>query len=169
MNNKIQDAINEQINAEIFSGYLYLSMAAHFDAEGLPGFANWMKAQAQEEMAHAMKFYSYINERGGQVILKKIDQPETKFDSPLHIFEMALGHEKKVTGLINKLYELAAKEKDYAFQSFLTWYIDEQVEEEATASEMIDKIKLAGEKGPGLFMLDKELGTRAYNPGQGNE
>lgn len=164
MNTKVQNAINEQINAEIFSGYLYLSMAAYFDTEGLPGFANWMKVQAQEEMAHAMKFYNYVFERGGSVTMKAIAQPDTKFKSTLQIAEQTLAHEKIVTGLINDLYELSVKEKDYATESFLKWYIDEQVEEEGSAQEVIDKIKLAGDKGPGLFMLDKEMAVRVFTP-----
>lgn len=162
MNKKIEAAINEQINAEIFSAYLYLSMAAYFDGKGLAGFANWMKKQYEEEMFHAMKFYDYVYERGGSVVMKAIAAPETKFKSPLQVFESALAHEKVVTGLINGLYELSLKEKDYASQSFLKWYIDEQVEEEGNASEIIDKIKLAGKDGPGIFMLDKELGTRVF-------
>jgi len=163
MNDKIQDAINEQINAEMHSGYIYLSMAAYLDAEGLTGFANWMKVQAQEEMAHAMKFYNYVYERNGKVILKPIAEVPTEFNSPLQIAEMVLEHEQKVTGLINDLYTLAKEEKDYAFESFLKWYIDEQVEEESSANAMIDKIKLAGSDGPGVFMLDKELGARVFN------
>ncbi len=164
MNKKVQNAINEQINAEIYSAYLYLSMAAYFDGKGLAGFANWMKVQFQEEMAHSMKFYDYVYERGGSVTMKAIDAPPTSFKSPLQVFEESLKHEKMVTGLINNLYELATKEKDYAFKSFLKWYIDEQVEEEGSAQAVIDKIKLAGEKGPGLFMLDKELGARVFTP-----
>ncbi len=163
MKKSINDAINEQINAETFSAYLYWSMAAYFDAKGLEGFAGWMKAQAQEEMVHAMKFYDFVYERGGTVALDKIEKPESEFKSPLGAFEAALTHEKHVTSLINGLYELATKEKDYAFQSFLKWFIDEQVEEEDTASKIIDQIHLAGEKGPGLFMLDKELGARTFS------
>ena len=163
MNLKIQSAINAQINAEIFSAYLYLSMAAYFDKKGLSGFSNWMKIQSQEEMAHAMKFYGYIYERGGVVELEAIDKPDTQFNSPLDIAEKTLEHEKKVTGLINDLYTLAKEEKDYACESFLTWYIDEQVEEESSANELVDKIKLTGNDGPGLFMLDKELNTRVFN------
>ncbi len=164
MQKKIQDAINVQINAEIYSAYLYLSMAAYFDSKGLAGFANWMKTQYQEEMAHAMKFYDYTYERGGEVILQAISAPPTSFKSPLHVFEESLKHEQMVSNLINNLYELAIKEKDYAFKSFLKWYIDEQVEEEGSAQVVVDKIKLAGEEGPGLFMLDKELGARVFTP-----
>lgn len=164
MNLKIEKALNQQINAEMFSAYLYLSMATYFDANGLPGFANWMKVQSQEEMFHALKFYDYVFERGGRVILDLIEKPKTDFASPLSIFKEVLAHEKKVTKLINNLYELALKEKDYAFQSYLGWFIDEQVEEEATASAMVDKLKLAGDKSAGMFMLDSELVQRTFTP-----
>jgi len=162
MNKKIQDAINAQINAEIFSSYLYLSMAAYFDGLGLEGFGNWMKIQAQEELTHAMKFYRYVYERGGSVELEAIEKPKTKFDSPLAVMKEVLEHEQKVTGLINDLYTLATDEKDYAFQSMLKWFIDEQVEEESNAQQLIDQLELAGEKGPGIYMLDKELAGRTF-------
>lgn len=162
MNKKINKAINNQINAEIYSAYLYLAMAAYFDDKNLPGFANWMKMQSQEEMTHAMKFYRFVYERGGIVELHAIDKPPVVFKSPLDVAKEVLAHEQKVTGLINGLYELATKEKDYAFQSILKWFIDEQVEEEGNASDLIEKVKLAGEKGPGLFMLDKELAARTF-------
>ena len=164
MKKSINDAINKQINAEIYSAYLYLAMAAYFDGLGLDGFATWMKAQAQEEMFHAMKFYGFVYERGGSVVMDTIEKPPAEFKSPLKTFEEVLKHEKLVTSLINNLYELAVKEKDYAFQSLLNWCIDEQVEEEDTAQKTIDKIKLAGEAGPGLYMLDQELGTRVFTP-----
>ncbi len=160
MNSKVEKAISRQINAELYSSYMYLSMAAWLDGKGLTGFANWMKLQAKEEVEHAMKFYHYIYERGGEVEMEAIAKPPVSFKSPLSIAEETLKHEKKVTGLINDLYELALKEKDYASQSFLTWYIDEQVEEEASAMELIDKIKLAGDKGHGMYLLDKELSAR---------
>lgn len=162
MNKKVENAINKQINAEIYSAYLYLAMAAYFDGEGLEGFSNWMKIQAQEEMTHAMKFYRFVFERGGKVELDAIEKPEGKYGSSLAVFEEVLKHEQKVTSLINGLYELAVEEKDYAFQSMLKWFIDEQVEEEGNAQQIIDQVKLAGEKGPGLFMLDKELGSRTF-------
>lgn len=160
MNKKIQDAINAQINAEIYSAYIYLSIAAYFDGMALPGFANWMKVQYKEEMEHAMKFYSFVYERGGKVAMDAIEKPPVKFNSPLHVFEYTLDHEKKVTSLINGLYELSIKEKDHAFTSFLKWFIDEQVEEESNAMQIIDKLKIVGEKGAGLYMLDKELSSR---------
>ena len=162
MNNKIQKSINDQINAEMYSAYLYLAMGAYFDASSLTGFANWMKVQAQEEMSHAMKFYNFVYERGGKVELGAIEKPSADFKSPLDVMKEVLAHEKIVTGLIHNLYELATKEKDYAFQSFLKWFIDEQVEEEGNASDLIEKLQLAGEKGPGLFMMDKELATRTF-------
>ena len=160
MNAKVEKAINEQINAELYSAYLYLSMAAYFDGLSLSGFAHWMKTQAKEEMEHAMKFYHYIYECGGDVKLKAIDQPPTQFKSPLAVVKEVLAHEQKVTGLIHKLYELSYNEKDYAFKSFLKWFIDEQVEEEDNARHLIDQVTLAGEKGPGLYLLDKELAKR---------
>jgi ferritin len=162
MNKKVEDAINKQINAEIYSAYLYLAMAAYFDGEGLEGFSNWMKIQAQEEMTHAMKFYRYVFERGGKVVMDAIEKPNGEYGSSLEVFEEVLKHEQLVTSLINGLYELAVDEKDYAFQSMLKWFIDEQVEEEGNAQQIIDQVKLAGEKGPGLFMLDKELGARTF-------
>ena len=162
MNKKVEDAINKQINAEIYSAYLYLAMAAYFDGEGLEGFSNWMKIQAQEEMTHAMKFYRYVFERGGKVVMDAIEKPNGEYGSSLEVFEEVLKHEQLVTSLINGLYELAVDEKDYAFQSMLKWFIDEQVEEEGNAQQIIDQVKLAGEKGPGLFMFDKELGARTF-------
>jgi ferritin len=156
----IQDAINEQINKELYSAYLYLAMAAYFDANNLPGFAHWMRAQYREETEHAMKFYHYVNERGGRVVLKAIDEPQAEFGSPLKVFEQTFEHEQFVTSLINKLYELALGEKDYATQSLLKWYIDEQVEEEANASYIVETLKQVGEKGNGLILLDRQLAQR---------
>lgn len=164
MDKKMETAINKQINAELYSAYLYLSMATYFEAEGFEGFANWMKIQSQEEMSHAMKFYNYVFERGGRVDLDAIGNPTSQFDSPLDVFKQVLEHEKEVTSLINGLYELAIELKDYATQSMLKWFIDEQVEEEDSAATIVDKVKMAGDKGPGLFMLDKELGGRTFTP-----
>jgi ferritin len=160
LNKKIQDAINEQINKEFYSAYLYLAMAAYFDANNLPGFAHWMRAQYREETQHALKFYRYVNERGGRVFIKAIDEPPAEFGSPMKAFDQTLEHEQFVTGLINKLYELALEEKDYATQSLLRWYIDEQVEEEANASYIVETLKLVGEKGSGLILLDRQLAQR---------
>lgn len=162
MNQKIQDAMNKQINAETYSAYLYLSMAAYFEDINLLGFASWMKCQAQEEMTHAMKFFDFINERGGRVILTPIDGPPTNWESPLNVFEETYEHETKVSAMINDLVNLAIEEKDHAANNFLQWFVAEQVEEEASADEVVNKIKLAGDGG-GLFMLDKELGARVFN------
>jgi ferritin len=160
LSKKMQDAINEQIKNELYSGYLYLAMAAYAEEQNLPGFAHWMKAQCQEEVEHAMKFFKYITERGGRVELKAIDQPPVEFASPTALFEETLAHEKKVTALINGLYDLALEEKDYASQVLLHWYIDEQVEEEAHASEILETLKMAGEKGQALVMMDRALASR---------
>jgi ferritin len=157
---KIQDAINEQINKELYSAYLYLSMATQFDAENLPGFAHWMRAQYREETEHALKFYRYVDERGGRVLLKAIDAPPTEFGSPLATFEKVLEHEQLVTGLITKLYELALDEGDYATQNLIRWFIDEQVEEEANVSYIVETLKMVGEKGNGLILLDRQLAQR---------
>lgn len=158
---KIQDAFNKQINAEIYSSYLYLAMSAYFESVSLPGFANWMRCQAQEELLHAMKFYTFLNERGARVTLTTVDGPPTSWDSPLHAFQDAYAHEGKVTGLINGLVDLAIQEKDHAANVFLQWFVTEQVEEEASADAVVQQLKLAGEGG-GLFMIDRELATRVF-------
>lgn len=162
LNNKVQDALNEQINAEFWSAYLYLSMAQHFEAEGMPGIANWFKIQFQEEQAHATIFMNYINQRGGRVTLKAIDAVPTSWESPLEAFKATLEHEKKVTALINDLYALAESERDYATRDRLTWFVSEQVEEEDNCRTLIDKFSLIGNDGMGLYMLDQELGSRTY-------
>lgn len=159
---KLQDAINEQINRELYSGYLYLSMAAYFDSMNLPGFANFMRVQEEEERFHAMKFYDFLNERGGRVVLKKIAQPEVDFDSPVEVFELSLKHEQFVTKSINELMDLAIAENDHATKSFLNWYVDEQVEEEDTMDGIVNKLKLIGGKGHGMLIMDKELGARTF-------
>jgi ferritin len=157
---KLQDAMNEQIKNELYSAYLYLSMSAYCEAANLPGFAHWMRVQAQEEEAHAMKFYNFIHERGGRVALQAIDQPPVEFPSPLAVFEQTLEHEQKVTGMIHDLYALAVEEKDYASQIFLQWFVTEQVEEEASASQILEMLKMIGDKGHALIMLDRQLGRR---------
>ena len=156
----LQDAINEQINAELFSAYLYLSMSAHFETQNLSGFANWTRVQYQEETGHAMKLYKYVFDRSGAVTLKAIAQPATKFKTPLDIFKEILKHEQKVTSLINKLYELAVKEKDYAAQIFLQWFISEQVEEEKNATDIINMLEMIGDSPVSLIMADRQLGAR---------
>jgi len=160
INAKVEKAINEQIKNELYSGYMYLAMAAELVANDWPGMGHWMRKQAGEELEHALKLYDYLNERGGRVELYAIDQPPKEYGGPLAIFEKAYAHEQLVTSLINKLFETAAAEKDYATQSMLQWFIDEQVEEEANASAIVAQLELAGEKGSVLLMLDRALGER---------
>lgn len=163
ISNKIQDALNEQINAEFWSAYLYLSMAMHFEAEGRAGVANWFRIQWQEEQAHAQIFINYLNQRGGRVQLKAIDTVPTSWESPLDAFKATLEHEKKVTALINNIYAMAEAENDYATRDRLNWFVTEQVEEEDNARQLIDKFSLIGDNGMGLYMLDQELAARVYN------
>jgi ferritin len=159
---KLQDAMNSQIQAELYSAYLYLSMSAYCESKNLGGFAHWMKMQYQEETSHAMKFMDYLQERGGTVALKAIEAPPTEFGTPLEVFEQTLAHEIHVTNLINKLYEAALEEKDYAAQIFLQWFINEQVEEEASATAVLERLKIIGDKSTGAILyLDKELRKRA--------
>ncbi|MBN1482708.1 ferritin [candidate division KSB1 bacterium] len=157
----MEKAINTQINKELYSAYYYAAMAAYLDNEGFEGMANFMKAQAHEETEHAQKFYDYINEQGGRVILGAIDQPPVDYDSPKQIFELALKHEKYVTSLIHELVTLALEEKDYATKAFLDWFVTEQVEEEATMESILNKFKIIGDSGHALYMLDAKLGERA--------
>jgi len=156
----VHDAINEQIKNELYSAYLYLSMSAYLESTNLPGFAHWMRRQSEEEMAHAMKFFDYLNERGSRVVLQAIAQPPTEFKSPLDIFEQALAHEQKVTAMIHGIYDLAVKNNDYPTQVELQWFITEQVEEEKSASEVVEQMKLVGEHGPSLLMMDRQLAAR---------
>ena len=158
---KMQDAINGQINAELYSSYLYLSMNAYFKSINLDGFANWMHYQAQEELAHAMKLYDFINQRGGRVNLLKIEAPPSQWNSPQAVFEATLEHEQKVTGLINELVELALAEHDHASNIFLQWFVSEQVEEEESVTGVLEQLKLMGEAKGGLFMIDRELAKRS--------
>lgn len=164
LSKKMEKAINEQINAELYSAYLYLSMSAYFAATGLPGFANWMRVQAQEEMFHAMKFFDHVNERGNRVTVKAIGEPPAQWDNPLAVFANALEHEQKVTGLINNLVNLAQSEKDHASSIFLQWFVSEQVEEEASAGTVLQKLKLIGHDASGLFVLDGEMAQRIFTP-----
>lgn len=164
LSREMQDAFNKQINAEFHSAYLYLSMAAHFEAQSLEGMANWMRIQAQEEVGHAMKFFSFINERDGRVTLTEIEAPKTEWNSPLEVFQDAYAHEQKTTGMINDLSNLAAVSKDHAAHNFLEWFVAEQVEEENTARTIVDQLKLVGDAGVGQFMLDGQLGQRTAAP-----
>ena len=161
---KMQDALNGQMNAELYSAYLYLAMAAYYEDTDLPGFANWMRVQAQEEMTHAMKFYDYLVQRGARVVLDTIEKPPFEWESPLNVSEHVLEHEKKVTGLINDLVNLAMEEKDHATNNFLQWYVAEQVEEEESVGAVLQKVKLAADSSSGLLMVDSELAQRVFNP-----
>src|SRR4030042_2079474 len=155
---KVEKSLNDQINAELYSAYMYLSMSAYFEAENLPGFAQWMKVQWQEEIKHAMKIYDYVIERGGRITLKAIDKPPSRWKSPLDAFQATYKHEQVVTGRINDLVNLAVAEKDHATNAFLQWFVTEQVEEEKSADEIVQKLKLISDAPGGLYMLDKELG-----------
>ncbi len=165
---KLINALNDQINAELHSAYIYLSMAAYFDSANLGGFAQWMKAQAQEELAHAMKFYTFVNDRGGTVTLKEIEGPPTEWASPLAAFEAAYKHEVYISGRINTLVDLATAEKDHATNAFLQWFVTEQVEEEASTEAVVHKLTMIGDRPRGLYMLDRELGSRTA-PATGGE
>ena len=156
----VEEAMNEQIKNELFSAYQYLSMAAYCESENFPGFAQWMRAQSQEETEHAMKFYDFILERNGRVVLQGIDGPLVEFGSPLEVFEQALEHERRVTAMINDLYGLAVGENDYASQTFLQWFVTEQVEEEKNAGDVVETLKMVGDRSEALFLLDRELGQR---------
>jgi ferritin len=160
---KLTKAINEQINKELFSEYLYISMQAWFADQNLDGMAAWMDAQGKEERFHAMKFFNYLIERGGKVELKPIAGPTVEFDNPLKAFQMSLEHEQFITKSINELMDLAIKENDHATRSFLQWYVDEQVEEEASVDKIVNMLKMVGENGHGIMMIDRELGQRTYS------
>jgi ferritin len=159
---KMNKAFNAQVTAELYSSYLYLSMSAWCAERSLSGFANWMRVQAQEELTHAMKIYDYILERGGKVSLAAIDQPQLDWKSPLAVIQDVASHEAKVTSLINDLVELAINEKDFAANIFLQWFVSEQVEEEASAGEVLEKLKMIGDDSAGMFAMDLELGKRVF-------
>lgn len=159
LNEKLLVALNEQMKKEFYSSFLYLSMAGYFEEMGLSGFAKWMRAQEQEERGHGLKIFDYIVQRNGRVVIKEIDAPPTEWDNPTQAFRETLAHEKEVTAKINHLMDMAITEKDYATVSFLKWFIDEQVEEEFSVQEILDKLKLAADSPGGLFILDKDLGA----------
>jgi ferritin len=156
----IQSAMNEQMKNEFFAAYQYLSMAAYCESQNLPGFAHWMRTQAREETEHAMKFYDFILDRNGHVVLQAIDGPVVEFGSPLEVFERALEHEQRVTAMINDLYGLVVRENDYASQTFLQWFVTEQVEEEKNTRDVVETLKMIGDKSEALFLLDRELARR---------
>jgi ferritin len=160
LSEKMQAAMNKQINAELHSAYIYLSMTAYFQAQNLPGFANWMRVQAEEEVGHAMRFFNFIHERLGRVLLEPIEAVPTEWASPLAVFEAAFHHEQKISGMIHELVNLAIDERDHPANSFLQWFVDEQVEEEASADAIVQQLKLIGGSGQALFLLDRELGQR---------
>ena len=167
INDKVQKAINEQINAELHSAYIYLSMAAYFEALSLDGSAHWMRLQAQEELMHGLKFYDYMTVGGGRVLLTPVEGPATSWESPLAAFEAALAHERLMTRRCNDLASLAIAEKDHATNNLVQWFVTEQVEEEANVENIVQKLKLLGRDGPGLFMMDRELKARTVAPAAG--
>ncbi len=162
LNEKVQDAFNTQLNAELYSSYLYLSMSAYFEDINLPGFASWMRVQAEEELIHVMKFFGFIVERNGKMVMTAIDAPPTSWDSPLAVFGDAYKHECKISGNINELVNLAMEQKDYSANAFLQWFVTEQVEEENTADQVVQQLKLMADAPGGLFMLDRELAARVF-------
>jgi ferritin len=162
LNETLEEALCEQINAEIYSAYLYYSMSAYCQSMDLVGMATWFKVQAQEELFHASKFFDYVHDRGGRVTLKEIKAPPVVWDSPLGAFSGALEHEQEVTRRISNLVELAQKERDPTTYNFLQWFVGEQVEEEATASQIVGQLRLVGSSGSGLYLLDRELGARTF-------
>ena len=160
LNATLESALNDQMNAELYSVHLYLSMAAHFESENLRGFANWMRIQHQEETSHALRIFDYINDRNGRAVVQSIDQPPTEFESVLGVMEMTLEHERHVTAMIEDLYREAQAQKDYATHVLLEWFIEEQVEEEKAVDEIIDDLKLIDGDGTGLLILDGRLAER---------
>lgn len=164
LSSKMEKALNKQLNKELFSSYLYLSMAAYFEDLNLTGMAQWMRLQADEEHEHSMKFYDFVHRVSGRVTLEAIEKPKTEWESPKAAFEEALAHEKFITKSINDLTNLAIEEKDHSTNTFLHWFIDEQVEEEATASDIVQKFILIDDSKSGLYMLDRELGSRTAEP-----
>ncbi len=164
LSEKMCDALNKQVNEELYSAYLYMAMAADFESKNLSGFATWMRVQVQEEMTHAVKLFDYINERGGRVALEAIAKPTAEWESPLAAFEAAYKHECHISECINKLVDLARAESDHATENFLQWFVTEQVEEEASTDAVVKKLQLLGGAGNGLFMMDRELGQRVFTP-----
>ncbi|WP_299580229.1 ferritin [uncultured Sunxiuqinia sp.] len=162
LKDQVLKALNKQINAEMHSAYLYLSMSAYFEDKGLGGFANWMKVQYKEELSHALKIFDFVNERNGRVLLEPIDGVPTDFGGIIDVFEKTLAHEQKVTQMIDELMDVAVAASDHATQSFLQWFVDEQVEEESNVNELLDNLRLIDGQGNGLFMLNRELQGRTF-------
>ncbi|MBI3983072.1 MAG: ferritin [Gemmatimonadetes bacterium] len=157
----MQDALNDQLQREFHSAYLYLSMSAYCSAENLPGFAKWMRLQAQEEVGHAMRIFDYLDDRAGRVVLQAVERPPSQFKSPLEVVEGVRKHEEGVTASIHKLYAIAQAEADYATQTFLHWFITEQVEEEKSTTQLAERLCMAGDNKGALLLLDREVGTRS--------
>jgi len=162
---KLSDAINAQIKNELESYYIYLSMSAFFHSKSLDGMGHWMRVQAHEELAHSMKFFNHLIDRGGKVVLKDLKQLKTSWKSPLEAFQDAYKHEQFISGTINDLTTIVRQEKEYATEPLLAWFADEQVEEEANAGRIAEQLEMVGSDKSGILMLDRELGTRAYPPG----
>ncbi len=160
ISSNLEKALNKHLNLELYSAYAYAAMAAYFENKNLNGFASWMKVQVSEEVVHAQKFYAYINDVGGRVTLDAIDKPSADFKSPLDVFKSALAHERKVTKAIYKLVDLANSESHHATSTFLQWFVTEQVEEEAVADDIVQRLTMVGESPEGLFLMDRELGAR---------
>ena len=160
ISNEIEGALNEQVNKEFYSAYMYLAMSAYCNSIGLPGFSHWMRMQYEEETMHVTKMYDYILNQGGQIHLKLIEEPPQEYGTPLEVFETTLEHEQYVTGLINKLMDLAVEERDYATQAFLRWYVTEQVEEESNVNDIVAPLRMVGEDKGGLMMIDQQLALR---------
>lgn len=161
-NKKVEEILNKQVNAEFWSAFMYLSMASWFESKGLKGFANWMRVQFQEETAHALKIHNYIITRGGEAKLEKLDAVPVEWKNIMEVFEETYKHECKVTDMIHKCYNVAADERDHASTNMLQWFIDEQVEEEQNVTAIIDQLKLIGDNGQAIYLLDKELATRVF-------
>ena len=164
ISDKLCTALNKQINAEMYSSYLYLSMSAWFESRSLSGFANWMRVQAEEETFHAMKMFDYVHERGGKVVLEAIEQPESEWESPLAVIEAVLSHEEHVTSLINDLVDISMEVRDHAGTYFLQWYVEEQVEEEDNVGTLLDRMKMIVGDSAGMFALDMEMAKRVFTP-----
>ncbi len=160
----MQEALNEQVTAEFYSAHLYLAMSAYLESIDLPGYANWMRVQYQEEVSHGMKMFDYVIERDGRALVKAFKAPPSEWDSALSVFEAVYEHEQKVTSLINNLVDIAMSEKDHASHIFLQWFVNEQVEEEATAKGIVQQLKMLGDSKAGMFQIDRELGQRAFTP-----
>jgi len=163
---EMNEALSDQLQLEFASAYLYLGMAAHFSGASLSGFAHWMRLQYEEEQTHALKFFDFITQRGGRVALKPVQAPPAEYASPLEVFEQALEHERLVTEQIHALYARAVDARDYPTQTFLQWFVTEQVEEESTVQEIVDRLRLAGGNSTALLFLDRELSSRPMAPAQ---